>query len=93
MGADRPLPPCAVQVIKSKAGMRIAYLTQEFDVEPSRTLREEFTSAFGEQMAVAARQEEIQRGLEECGEDMERMAKLLGALCAVRSVLRLVGGR
>lgn len=32
--------------------MKIAYLTQEFDVEPSRTVREEFYSAFGAQMQV-----------------------------------------
>lgn len=37
-------------VIKAKDNMRIAYLTQEFDVTPSNTVREEFMSAFGEQV-------------------------------------------
>lgn len=37
-------------VIKAKENMRIAYLTQEFDVTPSNTVREEFMSAFGEQV-------------------------------------------
>ena len=37
-------------------------------------------SAYAEQMAVVNRQEEIQKGLEECGEDMDRMAELLDEL-------------
>ena len=37
-------------VIKAKNNMRIAYLTQEFDVTPSNTVREEFMSAFAEQV-------------------------------------------
>ena len=62
----RPLPPAPPapqiitgallpdggEVIKAKESMKIAYLTQEFDVEPGRTLREEFMSAFGDQMQV-----------------------------------------
>ena len=39
-------------VIKAKENMRIAYLTQEFDVTPSNTVREEFMSAFGEQVTA-----------------------------------------
>ncbi len=44
------LQPDAGNVIKAKDNMRIAYLTQEFDVTPSNTVREEFMSAFGEQV-------------------------------------------
>ena len=40
----------AGNVIKAKENMRIAYLTQEFDVTPTNTVREEFMSAFGEQV-------------------------------------------
>ncbi len=72
------LVPDAGEIIRAKANMKIAYLNQEFDISPTRTVREEFMSAFADQMAVAARQEEIQQGLEQCGEDMERMSKLLG---------------
>ena len=39
-------------VVKSKADLKIAYLTQEFDVVPSRTVREEFTAAYDEQLRV-----------------------------------------
>jgi hypothetical protein len=55
---------------------------------PARSARrraraqEEFLSAYGEQLAVAARQEAIQAELEACGEDMERMAALLDELQA-----------
>lgn len=64
-------------VIKAKDNMRIAYLTQEFDVTPSNTVREEFMSAFGEQVKVQRRLEELQVELEQCGEDMDKMAELL----------------
>ena len=33
------LQPDAGQVVKAKASMKIAHLTQEFDVVPSRTVR------------------------------------------------------
>ena len=35
-------------------------------------------SAFHDQMRVMKRQEEIQKELENCGEDMDKMGKLLG---------------
>ncbi|GAB4823640.1 hypothetical protein N2152v2_010686 [Parachlorella kessleri] len=98
--------PDAGEVLKARENLRIAHLSQEFDVEPSRTLREEFLSAFGEQIEgggprgtlreeflsafgeqieILKRQEEIQQGLEECGDDMDRMAKLLDELSEVQS--------
>ena len=40
------------EIVKSKADLKIAYLTQEFDVVPTRTVREEFASAYGEQLQV-----------------------------------------
>ena len=65
--------------------MKIAYLTQEFDVNPSRTLREEFFSAFGDQMQVMQRQDELQTELEQCGEDMDRMGKILDELSELQN--------
>ncbi|KAK9842531.1 hypothetical protein WJX81_004688 [Elliptochloris bilobata] len=79
------LEPTSGQVAKEKANMRIAYLTQEFDVVPTRTVREEFLSAYGEQVEVVQRQEAIQRELEDCGEDMERMSALLDELQEVNA--------
>ena len=42
--------------------MKIAFLSQEFEVVGSRTLREEFMSVFGKQMAISARIEKVQVG-------------------------------
>jgi len=60
--------------------MKVAYLTQEFDVEPTRTVREEFSSAYKEQMQVIRRQEAIQQELESTITDMDRMADLVDEL-------------
>lgn len=46
------LEPDSGEVIKARPSMRIAYLTQEFDVNPGRTVREEFLSAYDEQIQV-----------------------------------------
>lgn len=74
------LIPDSGEVLRAKQSMRIAYLTQEFDVEPSRTVREEFMSAFEDQLDVLRRQEAVQKGLEECGDDMDKMGQLLDEL-------------
>lgn len=74
------LLPDSGEVVKARQNMKIAYLTQEFDVQPTRTVREEFMSAFSDQIHVMKRQEEVQKGLEECGDDMERMGELLDEL-------------
>lgn len=46
------IPPDSGTVIKSRKDMRIAFLYQEFDVEPSRTVREEFASVYEDQLKV-----------------------------------------
>ena len=74
------LLPDSGEVVRSRQQMKIALLQQEFDVEPTRTVREELMSAFSDQINVIKRQEEVQKGLEECGEDMEKMGKLLDEL-------------
>lgn len=47
---------------------------------PSRTVREEFLSAFSEQMWVKDRLEEVQVALERATDDMDAMAALLDEL-------------
>ena len=42
-------------------------------------------SAYGEQVELIARQEQIQKELEDCGEDMDRMADLLDELQELNS--------
>lgn len=46
------MEPDAGEVIKAKQNMKISYLTQEFDVIGSRTVREEFTSIYDAQLKV-----------------------------------------
>jgi uncharacterized protein (DUF3084 family) len=48
-------------------------LLQEFDVDPTRTVREEFNSVYKQQLKVVSERERISKELEGVGEDMERM--------------------
>ncbi|KAL6767319.1 hypothetical protein ACKKBF_B34805 [Auxenochlorella protothecoides x Auxenochlorella symbiontica] len=68
------------EVVKARADLRVAMLSQEFGVQLGRTLREEFLSAFEEAVQNAKRQEEIQAALENVGEDMDAMGDLLDEL-------------
>ncbi|GMH44160.1 hypothetical protein BSKO_12094 [Bryopsis sp. KO-2023] len=79
------ISPDSGNVVKSKLNMKISYLFQEFDVCPSRTVREEFASVYEDQLKVVRRQEAIQKEIEECTEDMDRMAELLDELADLTS--------
>ena len=69
--------PDSGNVIKAKPNMKIAFLSQEFEVSPSRTVREEFLSAFKEEMEIAGKLEKVQKALEGAVKDMELMGRLL----------------
>uniref|UniRef100_A0A7R9YWU0 ABC transporter domain-containing protein n=1 Tax=Chlamydomonas euryale TaxID=1486919 RepID=A0A7R9YWU0_9CHLO len=71
------LAPDGGNVVKAKKNMKIAYLAQEFDVDLGRTVREEFYSVYEKQMQVVRRQEVISKELETCGDDMDKMQKLI----------------
>ncbi|CAJ1974602.1 unnamed protein product [Sphenostylis stenocarpa] len=64
-------------VIKAKPNMKIAFLNQEFEVSLSRTVREEYMSAFKEEMEVAGKLERVQKALEGAVNDLELMGRLL----------------
>lgn len=72
--------PDSGNLVKAKENMKIAFLTQEFEVVPSRTVREEFMSAFAEQMSISRRLEEVQKALESSVDDLKLMGKLLDDL-------------
>ncbi|KAG9451210.1 hypothetical protein H6P81_011175 [Aristolochia fimbriata] len=72
--------PDSGNVIKAKPNMKIAFLSQEFEVSPSKTVKEEFLSAFKEEMDIAGRLEKVQNALESSVEDMELMGRLLDEL-------------
>ncbi|CAN6363325.1 unnamed protein product [Urochloa humidicola] len=67
-------------VVKARENMKIAFLSQEFEVSASRTVREEFFSAFEEEMEVKRRLEQVQAALESATEDMDLMGRLLDEL-------------
>ncbi|CAL4991849.1 unnamed protein product [Urochloa decumbens] len=67
-------------VVKARENMKIAFLSQEFEVSASRTVREEFFSAFEEEMEVKRRLEQVQSALEGATEDMDLMGRLLDEL-------------
>lgn len=72
--------PDSGNVILAKPDMKIAFLSQEFEVSTSKTVREEFMSAFKEEMEVAERLERVQKAIEGSTEDMELMGRLLDEL-------------
>lgn len=72
--------PDSGNLIKAKENMKIAFLNQEFEVCASRTVKEEFLSAFKEEMEVAERLQKVQKALEGSVEDLELMGRLLDEL-------------
>ncbi|KAG0476532.1 hypothetical protein HPP92_013373 [Vanilla planifolia] len=72
--------PDGGNLVKAKENMKIALLNQEFEVCPSRTVKEEFLSAFIEEMEIAERLEKVQKALESSVEDLSLMGKLLDEL-------------
>eukprot|EP00899_Mesostigma_viride_P003507 jgi/Mesvir1/13157/Mv06125-RA.1 len=72
------------EVIRANDRMQVAYLTQEFDVDGTRTVREELASVFSEALAVQKRTAEIEGELEGATSDMARMTALLDELDALQ---------
>ncbi|XP_010243332.1 PREDICTED: ABC transporter F family member 5-like [Nelumbo nucifera] len=72
--------PDSGNVVKAKPNMKIAFLSQEFEVCPSRTVKEEFMSAFKEEMEIAERLEKVQKALENSVDDLVLMGRLLDEL-------------
>ncbi|MEM9151802.1 MAG: ABC-F family ATP-binding cassette domain-containing protein [Cyanobacteria bacterium P01_F01_bin.3] len=71
------IEPTSGEVIRP-ASLHIAYLTQEFEVEPTRTVREEFWTVFTEANEVQHRMVEIQRQMETAAPD--ELDKLINKL-------------
>lgn len=71
------IEPTAGEVIRPTS-LHIAYLTQEFEVDPTRTVREEFWRAFGEANTVHESLAQVQRTMETA--DPEELDKLIHKL-------------
>lgn len=69
--------PESGNVVKAKNNMKIAFLSQEFEVSLSRTVKEELLSAFEEEMEVSNRLEKVQKAIERSVDDLELMGRLL----------------
>ncbi|KAJ7945327.1 ABC transporter F family protein [Quillaja saponaria] len=69
--------PDSGNVIKAKSNMKISFLSQEFEVSLSMTVREEFLSAFKEEMEISTKTEKVQKALEGAVNDLELMGRLL----------------
>ncbi|XP_078172091.1 ABC transporter F family member 5-like [Carex rostrata] len=72
--------PDSGNVIKTKENMEIAALSQEFEVCGTNTVRQEFLSAFKEEMEVQERLEKVQKALESSVQDLDLMGRLLDEL-------------
>jgi ATP-binding cassette, subfamily F, member 3 len=71
------MEPTSGQVIRPNS-LHIAYLTQEFEVDPSRTVREEFWTVFVEANAAQQAIARVQRQMETAS--MEELDKLIHQL-------------
>lgn len=78
--------PTAGQVVK-QGDPRIAYLQQEFDVDPSRTVREELFQAFGEAADVLIRQHQVEHEMasEKASADPDHLDELIHELGRLHS--------
>ncbi|MDS3862460.1 ABC-F family ATP-binding cassette domain-containing protein [Thermosynechococcaceae cyanobacterium BACA0444] len=71
------MEPTDGEVIRP-ASLKIAYLTQEFEVEPSRTVREEFWTVFAEANATQQALLDVQQEMNTT--DMEELERLIHRL-------------
>ncbi|RMG08981.1 MAG: ABC transporter ATP-binding protein, partial [Cyanobacteria bacterium J055] len=72
--------PTAGEIIRP-ASLRIAYLTQEFEVDPRRTVREEFWTVFVEANEIQNEQLRVQRAMETANpEELDRLIRQLDRL-------------
>ncbi|HEY9606808.1 MAG TPA: ABC-F family ATP-binding cassette domain-containing protein [Allocoleopsis sp.] len=74
------IEPTAGEIIRP-ASLHIAYLTQEFEVDPMRTVREELWTAFKEANAVQQEMTQVHRDMESSTpEGLDRLIKKLDRL-------------
>ena len=85
--------PSSGQVIR-EGSPRIAYLQQEFDVDPGRTVREELFQAFGEAAEVLRRQRQVEEemGSERAADDPDHLDRLIEELGRLQSRFEALHG-
>jgi ATP-binding cassette subfamily F protein 3 len=85
--------PSSGQVVK-QGEPRIAYLQQEFDVDPARTVREELFQAFGEAAEVLMRQHAVEHAMasEQAATDPDHLDELIHELGQLHSRFEALHG-
>lgn len=80
------LEPSSGEVIKSSEKTRASFLRQEFveELDPTRTLREEFSAAFVEEGKLLDEYRQCEKDIENAGSDLEKLEILLDRLEALR---------
>ena len=71
------IEPTSGEVVRPTS-LKIAYLTQEFEVEPTRTVREEFWTVFVEANEIQNQLTQVQHDMESCEPD--ELDKLINKL-------------
>lgn len=80
------LDPTSGDVVRSSAKTKASFLRQEFvdELDPTRTLREEFLSAFQEESELLAAYSQCEKDLTSAGDDMEKMEQCLNRMEDIR---------
>ena len=78
--------PSSGQIVR-QGEPRIAFLQQEFDVDPERTVREELFQAFGEAAEVLSEQRQVELAMasEQAASDPEHLDQLIHRLGALQT--------
>lgn len=78
--------PSSGQIVR-QGEPRIAFLQQEFDVDPERTVREELFQAFGEAAEVLSEQKQVELAMasEQAAADPEHLDQLIHRLGALQT--------
>lgn len=73
------LKPTSGEVVRSSKKTKASFLRQEFvdELDPTRTLREEFYSAFQKEMKLAADYAKCEDDVSKAGDDMDKLEALL----------------
>ena len=85
--------PSAGQIIR-QGEPRIAYLQQEFDVDPRRSVRQELFQAFGEAAAVLNQQRQVEDAMasDRAAEDPDHLDALIHELSALQTRFEALHG-
>eukprot|EP00177_Eucheuma_denticulatum_P006286 GFKZ01011465.1.p1 GENE.GFKZ01011465.1~~GFKZ01011465.1.p1 ORF type:complete len:994 (-),score=231.79 GFKZ01011465.1:481-3462(-) len=80
------MEPSSGEVLRSSERVKASFLRQEFvdELDPTRTLREEFYSAFSEESQLLREYNQCEREIENAGEDLEKLELLLNRLEELR---------